>query len=58
MEVYVFVFDGDFVACFDFCGVYFVYEGDFAYDGADCDDGFCFFVYHAFGGGVVFLHAV
>ena len=33
-------------------------DGDFADDGADCYDGFAFFVYHACWGDAVFLHAV
>ena len=52
------VFYADFIACFDFADVDFVYGGDFADDGADGNDGFAFFVYHACGGGAVFLHAV
>ena len=52
------VFYRDFVACFDFADVDFVYGGDFADDGADGYDGFALFVYHACGCGAIFLHAV
>ena len=38
--------------------IYFVYEGDFADDGSDCDDGFGFPIYHGGWCGAVFLHAV
>ena len=52
------VFYDYFVAGFDFADVDFVYGGDFADDGADGNDGFTFFVYHACGCGSVFLHSV
>lgn len=52
------VFYNDFIACFYLADINFVYAGDFADDGADCYDGFAFFIYHACWSDSVFLHAV